>query len=122
MYSDDLNAPPVNPLPNVVILLCCLVGGVELVFQMAEAGFIGGQEGIGWRISAMQQYAFSDRLFDWMRVNGRAIYGCSQSEFAEPDGCRFTQNGDRLYLHIYNFPFLCYIFFEVGSRRRLIFY
>ncbi len=70
MYSDDLNAPPVNPLPNVVILLCCLVGGVELVFQMAEAGFIGGQEGIGWRISAMQQYAFSDRLFDWMRVNG----------------------------------------------------
>ena len=70
MYSDNLNAPPMNPLPKVVILLCCLIGAVELVFQAAETGFIGGQEGIGWRIAAMQQYAFSDRLFDWMRING----------------------------------------------------
>ena len=42
---------------------------------------------------------------DWMRVNGRSIYGCTQSEFEEPEGCRFTQNGQRLYLHIYNWPF-----------------
>ncbi len=42
---------------------------------------------------------------EWLRVNGRAIRGCTQSEFAEPDGCRLTQNGDRLYLHIFNWPF-----------------
>jgi len=42
---------------------------------------------------------------DWMRVHGRSIYGCGQSEFAAPPDCRFTQNGDRLYLHIYAWPF-----------------
>jgi len=70
MYNDDLNAPPINPLPPVVIFLCCLIGGIELIFQAAEAGFIGGPEAIGWRVAAVQQYAFSDKLFDWMRVNG----------------------------------------------------
>ncbi len=71
MYDDDLNAPPLNPLPTVVILLACLVGGVELVFQAAEAGFIGGVEGIGWRLNAVQNFAFSDRIFDWMRETGQ---------------------------------------------------
>lgn len=69
MYDDDLNAAPINPLPAVVILLTCLIGGVELVFQAAEAGFLGGAQGIGWRVAAVQQFAFSDPLFDWMRLN-----------------------------------------------------
>ncbi len=69
MYNDDLNAHPINPLPAVVILLTCLIGGVELVFQAAEAGFLGGQQGIGWRVEAVQKFAFSDTLFDWMRLN-----------------------------------------------------
>lgn len=69
MYDQDLNAPPINPLPLVVILLTCLIGGVELIFQAAEAGFIGDGQAIGWRVAAVQQYAFSDTLFDWMRVN-----------------------------------------------------
>ncbi|MBT3292014.1 MAG: alpha-L-fucosidase, partial [Victivallales bacterium] len=42
---------------------------------------------------------------DWLDVNGRSVYGCSMSEFDAPEGCRFTQNGKRLYLHIYNWPF-----------------
>lgn len=70
MYNDDLNAPPVNPLPPVVIFLVCLIGGVEVLFQAAEAGFIGGPQAIGWRVSAVQDYAFSDTLFDWMRATG----------------------------------------------------
>jgi len=70
MYDDNLNAPPMNPLPWVVILLSCLVGGAELVFQAAEAGFIGGAEGIGWRLWAVQNFAFSDKIFDWMRQTG----------------------------------------------------
>ncbi len=70
MYDDDLNAPPINPLPPVIILLACLIGGVEAAFQAAEAGLIGGDEGIGWRLTTVRQFAFSDRLFDWMRVNG----------------------------------------------------
>jgi alpha-L-fucosidase len=42
---------------------------------------------------------------DWMRLHARSVYGCTQSEFAAPVDCRFTQNGDRLYLHIYAWPF-----------------
>jgi alpha-L-fucosidase len=42
---------------------------------------------------------------NWMAVHARSIYGCTQSEFAAPQDCRLTQNGDRLYLHIFNWPF-----------------
>ncbi len=31
---------------------------------------------------------------EWMRAHGRSIYGCTQSEFAPPQDCRFTQNGE----------------------------
>jgi len=40
----------------------------------------------------------------WMRLHGRSIYGCSQSEFDAPVDCRYTQNGNRLYLHIMRWP------------------
>lgn len=70
MYDPDINAPPINPLPPVVILLACLIGSVELIFQAAEAGYIGGPQAIGWRVDAVQHYAFSDQLFDWMRQSG----------------------------------------------------
>lgn len=41
----------------------------------------------------------------WMRRHGRAIYGCTQSDFSAPNGVRYTQNGKRLYAHIYSWPF-----------------
>ncbi len=42
---------------------------------------------------------------DWMAVHSRSIYGCTQSAFSPPEHCRLTQNGDRLYVHIYAWPF-----------------
>ncbi len=42
---------------------------------------------------------------EWMRLHSRAIYGCGSSEFAPPADCRFTQNGNRLYLHLFSWPF-----------------
>ncbi|GAC1384516.1 MAG: alpha-L-fucosidase [Herpetosiphon sp.] len=42
---------------------------------------------------------------EWIRLHSRAIYGCTQSDFKAPVDCRFTQNGKRLYLHIFNWPF-----------------
>ena len=42
---------------------------------------------------------------DWMRVHARSIYGCTQSDFNEPQDVRYTQNGDRLYAHIFAWPF-----------------
>jgi alpha-L-fucosidase len=41
----------------------------------------------------------------WMKFYARSIYGCTQSEFTAPSGCRYTQNGDRLYLHVFDWPF-----------------
>ena len=42
---------------------------------------------------------------EWMRLHGRSIYGCGSSKFTPPADARFTQNGDRLYLHLFNWPF-----------------
>lgn len=44
------------------------------------------------------------RLGAWMRVHGRSIYGAASSEFTAPEDCRFTQRGDRLYLHVFSWP------------------
>lgn len=46
---------------------------------------------------------------DWMRVNGRSIYGCTMAEpeFTAPADCRLTQSEDgrRLYVHLFAYPF-----------------
>ena len=42
---------------------------------------------------------------EWMRLHSRSIYGCGASEFTPPPDCRFTQRGDRLYLHLFAYPF-----------------
>ncbi len=42
---------------------------------------------------------------DWMALHGRSIYGCTQSEYPEPANCRLTQNGKRLYVHVFAWPF-----------------
>ncbi len=41
---------------------------------------------------------------EWMRRHSRAIYGCTASNYQPPADCRYTQRGDRLYLHILNWP------------------
>jgi alpha-L-fucosidase len=42
---------------------------------------------------------------DWMRLHSRSIYGATQSEFPVPRDCRLTQRGDRLYVHVFAWPF-----------------
>jgi alpha-L-fucosidase len=42
---------------------------------------------------------------EWMRLNSRAIYGAGPSQLEAPKDCRLTQKGNRLYLHIYSWPF-----------------
>lgn len=41
----------------------------------------------------------------WLALNGRSIYGAGPSELTPPDGCKYTQRGNRLYLHVYSWPF-----------------
>lgn len=46
---------------------------------------------------------------DWMKVNGRSIYGCTMAEpeFKAPRGTRLTQSedGKRLYIHLVEYPY-----------------
>ena len=42
---------------------------------------------------------------EWMRLHSRSIYGCTASDFTPPLDCRYTQNGNRLYLHLFAWPF-----------------
>ncbi len=41
----------------------------------------------------------------WMRLHGRSIYGAGPSACVPPDDARYTQRGDRLYLHLFAWPF-----------------
>jgi alpha-L-fucosidase len=50
-------------------------------------------------------YGALDVYRDWMATHSPAIYGCTQSEFTTPQDCRLTQNGDKVYVHIYAWPF-----------------
>ena len=42
---------------------------------------------------------------DWMALHSESIYGCTQSDFQAPPDCRLTQNGTKLYVHVYAWPF-----------------
>lgn len=63
--------PPVNPIAPVVVALFLLILGIECIFSLAEAGYVGGPTAIGWRLDVLQDYAFSARVFDWMMENNR---------------------------------------------------
>jgi alpha-L-fucosidase len=40
-----------------------------------------------------------------MRLHSRSIYGAGPSSHTPPPDCRYTQRGDRLYLHVFAWPF-----------------
>jgi membrane associated rhomboid family serine protease len=67
MENHDVS--PFNALPPVVVALAVVIFGLELMFQAATAGLLGGQGGIGWRIAAFQDYAVLDSVWRWMVEN-----------------------------------------------------
>jgi len=67
----DHNAPPLNPLPWVVWLLALPIIAMEVVIGLAGYGIIGGASGIGWRMQAIDRFAFSP---DFMRRMIEASY------------------------------------------------
>jgi len=42
---------------------------------------------------------------DWMELHAESIYGCTQSDYPTPQDCRLTQKGNKLYVHIFAWPF-----------------
>ncbi|WP_417249582.1 rhomboid family intramembrane serine protease [Celeribacter sp.] len=61
---------PFNALPPAVVALAVVIGGIELLFQIGSYGIIGGPNAVGWRITAMEQFAFFDAVFEAMRSEG----------------------------------------------------
>jgi len=53
---------------------------------------------------------------DWMALHGEAIYGCTQSAYPAPRDCRLTQNGDKLYIHVYAWPFKHLVVPELAGK------
>jgi alpha-L-fucosidase len=41
----------------------------------------------------------------WMRRHGESVYGCGPAPFTPPPDCRYTMKGNRLFLHIFSWPF-----------------
>lgn len=66
---DANHSNPFNQLPPVVVALAVILGGLEIMFQLAVAGLLGGQDGVGWRIGAIRDFAVLDQVWEWMRAN-----------------------------------------------------
>lgn len=66
------NENPVNPIPPVIIAIVLVIVVVEAAFSAASAGLIGGPRGVGWRLAAFEDYAFSPVI--WELVVDRGNY------------------------------------------------
>lgn len=63
---------PLNQLPPVVWALVLPLIAIEVVLGLGEAGLAGSNgAGLGWRLQAMQQFAFLPDAMWWMVENRR---------------------------------------------------
>ena len=68
------NEYPVNPIPPVVIALFAVIAVIEAALSLATAGMIGGPVGIGWRVAAIEDYAFSPAVWEQVTVAGNMSF------------------------------------------------
>lgn len=61
---------PVNPVSPVIVVIFIAIIGIEGVFSLGNSGLIGGPQAIGWRLGALQDYAFSPAFLDYMLATG----------------------------------------------------
>lgn len=61
---------PINPLPMIVWVLALPLIAFEVVFALGSSGFVGGPMAIGWRMQAIQWFAFSPELLRYMVETG----------------------------------------------------
>lgn len=55
--DQDHNAAPINPLPWIVWVLALPLIAMEVVLTLAESGMVGGPQGAGWRLLAVERFA-----------------------------------------------------------------
>jgi membrane associated rhomboid family serine protease len=68
--DQDPNAPPLNPLPPVVWVLALPVIAMELVLSLAERGLVGGAQGVGWRLQAVERFGLFPELLKFQVETG----------------------------------------------------
>ena len=68
--SDHHDPSPVNSIPPVIIVIALVLVGVEGLFQLAEIGILGQGAGIGWRLTAVEEYGFYGQIVDLMIGRG----------------------------------------------------
>jgi rhomboid protease GluP len=73
-----------NPLPALVVVVALALAAIEAVFLLAQMGFVGGADAIGWRMQASMDWGFSAPLFDQM---------VARHEFPPRDLARFLSYG-----------------------------
>ena len=71
MQGSDHNASPFNSIPPVTSALVIVMFVVELAFSLGARGLVGGPGAVGWRIQAIERYAFSGDILAWMVETGR---------------------------------------------------
>ena len=62
---------PMNPVPPVVLALCIVIVGIEAAFSLGASGLVGGPGAVGWRLAAMERFAFFPQILQWMFETGR---------------------------------------------------
>jgi len=67
---DQHDVSPFNALPPVVVALAVVIGGLELMFQAATYGVLGGQGGVGWRLAAIQDFGVFRQITEAMLETG----------------------------------------------------
>ena len=58
-----------------------------------------------------------DEIGKWMEKNAKSIYGCGISEFAKPEWGRYTQNGNKVYAHVYEEPLGALALYGIAPER-----
>jgi membrane associated rhomboid family serine protease len=56
--TTDHNASPINPLPPIVWALALPIIAMEILFGLGAGGLVGGPAAEGWRMDALQRFAF----------------------------------------------------------------
>jgi membrane associated rhomboid family serine protease len=70
----QMNEAPLNPLPVIVWVLALPLIAMELVLGLAGAGAIGGAQGIGWRLQAVERFAMFPELLRYQAETGGQPY------------------------------------------------
>ena len=68
--QQGIHESPLNPLPAVVWLLALPIIASEIYFGLGRLGFIGGAEGIGLRLGALERTAFAPEMLIRMWQTG----------------------------------------------------